>query len=131
MNDNQLATIAELMDYWTRSENTSLQREANFLSDAISARNRYIAELQEDFNQVIRMADIQRQSLANMAAAIEILQDKLNHYEPDAAHQYLVATDENRIFHAIRVDREHLAATQETEVIDLTTDTELTDTDVE
>lgn len=130
MKTNDLARVAELMDYWTRSENTSLQREANFLADAVSHRNRYIAELQEDFNRVIRMADIQRQSLANMAAAIEILQDRLRHYEPDASHQYLVATDEHQIFHAIRVDREHLLS-QETEVIDLTTDTELAESDVE
>lgn len=131
MNDNQLSTVAYLMDVWTRSENTALQAESNLLNDMISARNRYIAELQEDFNRVVHFADIQRQSLANMAAAIEIMQNKLNQYEPDNATQYLVATDENNIFHALRVDREQMLATQETEIIDLTTDTELTESDVE
>jgi len=130
---HRLALVATMMDNFVRSENNGLQAENDQLLNIIQVRNMYIAELQDDFNRIIRWADVQRASLAEFAAAVEIMQERLNHYEPDAPFQYLVAQDANHIFHAIRVDAEHLRTprgTQETEVIDLTTDTEL-DTDQE
>jgi hypothetical protein len=130
---HRLALVATMMDNFVRGENDGLQRENDALLQIIQTRNMYIAEIQDDFNRVIRWSDVQRAALAEFAAAVEILQERLNHYEPDAPFQYLVATDANHIFHAIRVESEQLRnphGTQETEVIDLTTDTELdTDTD--
>lgn len=130
---HRLALVATMMDNFLRGENDGLHRENDQLVNIVQMRNVYIAELQNDFNRLMHFAEVQRAALVEFAAAVEILQDRLNHYEPDAPFQYLVAQDDNRIFHAIRVDTEHLrnhTATQETEVIDLTTDTEL-DTDTE
>ena len=127
---HRLAMVATLMDNFVRQENLGLKQENDQLVEAINARNRYIAELQDDFHRLMRWAEVQRNSLVEFAAVVEILQDRLRHFEPDAPFQYLVAQDEHRIFHAVRVDAEHMALHTPPDVIDLTTDTEL-DTDTE
>lgn len=121
MNDNNLAIVAEMMNQWTRTENDAYVQLTDLQARQVSDRNRYIAELQEDFDRLARLCEIQRLALRDFALAMEIQQTKLNEHFQEDTEAFLVAHDAHHIPHVIRVDRTQWAP----EVIDLTTEEEL------
>jgi hypothetical protein len=122
MNDNKLHIVAEMMNHWTRTENNQYAQLVDLQAQQVSERNRYIAELQDDFHRVAQIANIQRRALRDFALAIEIMQDRINELDPNHTEAFFTAHDANRIPHVIRVDRTQW---NHGEVIDLTTDDEL------
>lgn len=122
MNDSKLHIVAEMMNHWTRAENDQYAALVDVQAQQVTERNRYIAELQDDFHRVAQIANIQRRALRDFALAVEIMQQRINELDPEHHEAFFTATDANRIPHVIRVDRTQW---NHGEVIDLTTDDEL------
>ena len=122
MNDNKLAMVADMMNEWTRTENNASRILIDLQAKQVSDRNRYIAELQEDFRRLAQLCEIQRNALRDFAIAVEIQQTKLNEHFQDDNEAFLVAQDMHHVPHVIRVDRTQWDTPT---VIDLTTDEEL------
>lgn len=82
MEASNLSRVAQMMDEWQRSENDGLNRVTLKQCEQIAARNRYIAEQQEEFSRMQAVMEAQRQSMLNMIQIIQLQEIQLDSVIP-------------------------------------------------
>lgn len=134
MNTNNLAIVADLMDNWTRDENAAHVVEAQRLEDRIydmageiarlnemlQARNHLIADMQNEINHAAYV--IQSHVVASQTMQRCIAINEQMHPDPNYIHR--IAQDHLGVEHLILMERDR-------EVIDLTTEEELSGDETE
>jgi hypothetical protein len=125
-----LGRVADMMDVWTRDENTAYAKENEEkgvlllkmtdeiirLTDQLGARNRFIAEISEDNARLVEIVEMERVASVGMQNIILADQRQLNGLMPERRFTHVMATDMLGVVHACMVQR------QDFEMVDLTGD---------
>lgn len=130
MDGMDLARVADMMDVWTRNENTAydvkmqtqraliekLVDENIRMANQLGNRNRFIAELTADNEAVGRVLEMTNVASEGMQNIIALQNQQLNSLVPDRMYQHVMASDQMGVVHAVMIQRQGF------EVVDLTGD---------